>query len=170
MQRANTEGRPCPENSIQMSDLHCRAAASRMPHVSGGGWEGWCQLESNRAYFFPLDVGRIGRTFQSSQKLRKNYEIDFDAEGLSFTAEEEPALPSTTTKKAELSYNEVKDARWFHDTPGIIRDGCVRISSVYKEFHMWETEAGPYLSPSLRAENKAAFVPNIIFIECTICA
>ncbi|KAL8202811.1 UNVERIFIED_CONTAM: hypothetical protein K2H54_025854 [Gekko kuhli] len=70
-------------------------------------------------------IGRVGRTFQLPQKLRKNYEIDFDAEALSFSAEEEPALPSKTTKKAGLSYNEVKDARWFHDTPGIIRDGCV---------------------------------------------
>ncbi|XP_060092918.1 nitric oxide-associated protein 1 [Heteronotia binoei] len=70
-------------------------------------------------------IGRVGRTFNLLQKLRKNYEIDFDAEALSFGSEEEPVVPSKTTKKAELSYNEVKDARWFHDTPGIIREGCV---------------------------------------------
>ncbi|XP_077201815.1 nitric oxide-associated protein 1 [Paroedura picta] len=70
-------------------------------------------------------TGRVGRTFQLTHKLRKNQEVDFDAEALSFDAEEEPTIPSKPTKKAELSYNEVKDARWFHDTPGIIRDGCV---------------------------------------------
>ncbi|KAF7236481.1 Nitric oxide-associated protein 1, partial [Varanus komodoensis] len=71
-------------------------------------------------------VGRIGRTFLQTQKLRKNNEIEFDAEALSFSMEEEPYVPSkTATKKIELSYNEVKDARWFHDTPGIIKDGCV---------------------------------------------
>ncbi|XP_066474388.1 nitric oxide-associated protein 1 [Tiliqua scincoides] len=71
-------------------------------------------------------IGRIGRTFQQPQKLKKNYEIDFDAEALSFSTEEEPApLPKTLTKKEELTYNEVKDARWFFDTPGIVKDGCV---------------------------------------------
>ncbi|XP_054843152.1 nitric oxide-associated protein 1 [Eublepharis macularius] len=71
-------------------------------------------------------IGRVGRTFQLPQKLKKNREVEFDAETLSFSTEEEPAFPSeTTTKKGELSYNEVKDARWFYDTPGIIKDGCV---------------------------------------------
>nr|XP_056704902.1 nitric oxide-associated protein 1 [Euleptes europaea] len=70
-------------------------------------------------------IGRVGRTFLLPQKLNRNREIDFDAEALSFGEEEEPLLSKTTTKKAELSYNEVKDARWFYDTPGIIRDGCV---------------------------------------------
>ncbi|XP_048360470.1 nitric oxide-associated protein 1 [Sphaerodactylus townsendi] len=71
-------------------------------------------------------IGRVGRTFVLPQKLKKNYEIEFDAEELSFSAEEEPVVPSKPTpKKAELSYNEVKDARWFYDTPGIIRNDCV---------------------------------------------
>ncbi|XP_062984507.1 nitric oxide-associated protein 1 [Elgaria multicarinata webbii] len=71
-------------------------------------------------------IGRIGRTFQQPKKLEKNYEIEFDAEALSFSTEEDPSLPSrTATKKVELTYNEVKDARWFYDTPGIVKDGCV---------------------------------------------
>ncbi|XP_034953065.2 nitric oxide-associated protein 1 [Zootoca vivipara] len=71
-------------------------------------------------------IGRIGRTFRIPEKLKKNREIEFDAETLSFGMEEEPSVPPVTaTKKVELTYNEVKDARWFHDTPGIVKDGCV---------------------------------------------
>ncbi|XP_061491149.1 nitric oxide-associated protein 1 [Rhineura floridana] len=71
-------------------------------------------------------IGRIGRTFQAPQKLKKNCEIEFDAEALSFSMEEEPYVNRVaTTKKIELPYNEVKDARWFYDTPGIVKDGCI---------------------------------------------
>lgn len=71
-------------------------------------------------------IGRIGRTFRLPQKLEKNHEIDFDAEALSISTEEEPApLPKILPQKEELTYNEVKDARWFFDTPGIVKDGCV---------------------------------------------
>ncbi|XP_033029081.1 nitric oxide-associated protein 1 [Lacerta agilis] len=71
-------------------------------------------------------IGRIGRTFQIPKKLKKNCEIEFDAEALSFGMEEEPSVPPVTaTEKVELTYNEVKDARWFYDTPGIVKDGCV---------------------------------------------
>lgn len=76
--------------------------------------------------YFTLDLGRIGRTFRQPQRLKKNYEIDFDPEALSFSADEDPApFSKTVTKKEELTYNEVKDARWFFDTPGIVKDGCV---------------------------------------------
>nr|XP_060618671.1 nitric oxide-associated protein 1 [Anolis sagrei ordinatus] len=71
-------------------------------------------------------IGRVGRTFAEPEKQRKNYEIDFDAEALSFSMEEETSLPAKTVPtKVELTYNEVKDARWFYDTPGIVKDGCV---------------------------------------------
>ncbi|XP_003224714.1 nitric oxide-associated protein 1 [Anolis carolinensis] len=71
-------------------------------------------------------IGRIGRTFTEPQKQRKNCEIRFDPEALSFSMEEEASLPAKTAPtKVELTYNEVKDARWFYDTPGIVKDGCV---------------------------------------------
>ncbi|XP_053155671.1 nitric oxide-associated protein 1 [Hemicordylus capensis] len=77
-------------------------------------------------------IGRIGRTFQLPQKLEKNCEIDFDFEALSLSMEEDlkgsmkgSFLSPETTAKKELTYNEVKDARWFFDTPGIVKDGCV---------------------------------------------
>ncbi|KAK9407936.1 nitric oxide-associated protein 1 [Crotalus adamanteus] len=71
-------------------------------------------------------IGRIGRTFKQPEKNEKNLEIDFDVEALSMSMEEEPkASLKADTKKNELTYNEVKDCRWFYDTPGIIKDHCV---------------------------------------------
>ncbi|XP_026544218.1 nitric oxide-associated protein 1 [Notechis scutatus] len=71
-------------------------------------------------------IGRIGRTFKQSGKNEKNIEIDFDFEALSVSMEEEPSTPRKAhTPKIELTYNEVKDCRWFYDTPGIIKDECV---------------------------------------------
>ncbi|XP_063150799.1 nitric oxide-associated protein 1 [Candoia aspera] len=70
-------------------------------------------------------IGRIGRTFKP-EKNQEKCTVDFDAEALSFSMEEEPSsLLKATTTKVELTYNEVKDCRWFYDTPGIIRDDCV---------------------------------------------
>ncbi|KAH0628517.1 hypothetical protein JD844_009818 [Phrynosoma platyrhinos] len=71
-------------------------------------------------------IGRIGRTFNTQEKMRKNDEIEFDAEALSFSMEEETSLPAKPAPtKVELTHNEVKDARWFYDTPGIVKDQCV---------------------------------------------
>lgn len=80
-------------------------------------------------YLSIVDTGRIGRTFKQPEKSEKNTEIDFDVEALSMSMEEEePAPPlKANTTKIELTYNEVKDCRWFHDTPGIIKDECVSI-------------------------------------------
>lgn len=79
-------------------------------------------------YLSIFDIGRIGRTFKQPGKNEKNIEIDFDVEALSTSMEEEPSCPlKADTPKIELTYNEVKDCRWFYDTPGIIKDECVSI-------------------------------------------
>ncbi|XP_034266773.1 nitric oxide-associated protein 1 [Pantherophis guttatus] len=71
-------------------------------------------------------IGRIGRTFKQPGKNEKNIEIDFNVEALSTSMEQEPSCPlKAETTKIELTYNEVKDCRWFYDTPGIIKDECV---------------------------------------------
>ncbi|KAK1799054.1 hypothetical protein P4O66_007320 [Electrophorus voltai] len=69
-------------------------------------------------------VGRVGRTFRVQQPSRKD--IEFDADSLSFGVDmkddhtgnlsHEPAV------QMELSYNEIKDAHWFYDTPGIMKE------------------------------------------------
>ncbi|XP_059578195.1 nitric oxide-associated protein 1 [Alligator mississippiensis] len=68
-------------------------------------------------------IGRIGRTFQQ-QKAEPV--IDFDPDTLSFTMEEEPVVSIYKPKeREEFTYNEVKDARWCFDTPGIVKENCV---------------------------------------------
>ncbi|KAI5097767.1 nitric oxide-associated protein 1 [Silurus meridionalis] len=69
-------------------------------------------------------IGRVGRTFRV-QSSRKDL-VEFDPDSLSFgedlnednvgrpTPEDEP--------EAEFTYNEIKDAHWFYDTPGIMKE------------------------------------------------
>lgn len=67
-------------------------------------------------------VGRVGRTFRSSGPVRD--EIQFDPDSLAFGENED----GDSTKKVadrshdQLSPNELKDAHWLHDTPGILRE------------------------------------------------
>ncbi|NXA39999.1 NOA1 protein, partial [Eudromia elegans] len=68
-------------------------------------------------------VGEVGRTFQRSKPTPV---IDFDPDLLSYSVDEDPGhSPQKQEEMEEFSYNEVKDARWCFDTPGIVRDNCV---------------------------------------------
>ncbi|XP_025902266.1 nitric oxide-associated protein 1 [Nothoprocta perdicaria] len=68
-------------------------------------------------------VGRVGRTFQRSKPTPV---IDFDPDLLSYSVDEDPGhSPRKPVEKEEFSYNEVKDARWCFDTPGIMRENCL---------------------------------------------
>ncbi|KAK9963411.1 hypothetical protein ABG768_006598 [Culter alburnus] len=70
-------------------------------------------------------VGHIGRTFRTNLSLKKAL-VEFDPDSLSFGEDAEegvkqnPFLDSSTD--AELTYNEIKDAHWFYDTPGIMKE------------------------------------------------
>lgn len=58
--------------------------------------------------------------------------MEFDPDSLSFGEDAEegvkqnPSLDSSTD--AELTYNEIKDAHWFYDTPGIMKEHDVSLS------------------------------------------
>ncbi|CAM5106229.1 unnamed protein product [Eretmochelys imbricata] len=68
-------------------------------------------------------IGRVGRTFQQQKSKAV---IDFDPDELSFNMEEEPVFSSDKPKeRVEFTHNELKDARWFFDTPGIVKENCV---------------------------------------------
>ncbi|NXC38659.1 NOA1 protein, partial [Penelope pileata] len=68
-------------------------------------------------------VGRVGRTFQ---RQKATSVIDFDPDMLSYSIDEEPKqILKKHVEKEEFTYNEVKDARWCFDTPGIIKENCV---------------------------------------------
>ncbi|KAJ8269332.1 hypothetical protein COCON_G00119390 [Conger conger] len=69
-------------------------------------------------------VGRIGRTFRSNtQALRVRRTVEFDHESLSIGEEDkEQSFPSEASVPEEFTHNELKDARWLHDTPGIMKE------------------------------------------------
>ncbi|NXU79218.1 NOA1 protein, partial [Oreotrochilus melanogaster] len=68
-------------------------------------------------------VGRVGRTFQQQ---KSSPEIDFDPDLLSYSIDEDPRhSPRQRQEREEFTHNEVKDARWCFDTPGIIKENCV---------------------------------------------
>ncbi|KTF81131.1 hypothetical protein cypCar_00005241 [Cyprinus carpio] len=69
--------------------------------------------------------GHIGRTFQANQTPKETL-VEFDPDSLSFGEDlgedikKDPSLDASTD--AELTYNEIKDAHWFYDTPGIMKE------------------------------------------------
>ncbi|OXB58987.1 hypothetical protein ASZ78_002471 [Callipepla squamata] len=68
-------------------------------------------------------VGRVGRTFK---RQKGNPVIDFDPDALSYSVDEDPChISKKHEKREEFTYNEVKDARWCFDTPGIVKENCV---------------------------------------------
>ncbi|XP_063193355.1 nitric oxide-associated protein 1 [Chroicocephalus ridibundus] len=68
-------------------------------------------------------VGRVGRTFQQQ---KSSPVVDFDPDMLSYSIDEDPRhSPKKNEEREEFTYNEVKDARWCFDTPGIVKENCV---------------------------------------------
>ncbi|KAM9457318.1 nitric oxide-associated protein 1 [Clarias gariepinus] len=69
-------------------------------------------------------IGRVGRTFRV-QSTKKDL-VEFDPDSLSFGEdlnEDKVGRPSSEDEpEAELTYNEIKDAHWFYDTPGIMKE------------------------------------------------
>uniref|UniRef100_A0A1A8II44 Nitric oxide associated 1 n=1 Tax=Nothobranchius kuhntae TaxID=321403 RepID=A0A1A8II44_NOTKU len=67
-------------------------------------------------------VGHVGRTFLPRQS--KTAEIEFDPDSLAFSEDDDGSLTATVVSGShdELSHNELKDAHWLYDTPGIIKD------------------------------------------------
>ncbi|XP_069482215.1 nitric oxide-associated protein 1 [Ambystoma mexicanum] len=73
-------------------------------------------------------IGRVGRTFTFRKNNLDEDIIDFDADALSFSMDEDakpvPFLKETT-QNLEFTPTELKNARWFYDTPGIVKENCV---------------------------------------------
>ncbi|KAF1385140.1 hypothetical protein PFLUV_G00127580 [Perca fluviatilis] len=70
-------------------------------------------------------VGRVGRTFRSEVRSRPD-EIEFDFDSLAFGENEDEETTKTTAAPSrsadEFTFNELKDAHWLYDTPGIIKE------------------------------------------------
>ncbi|XP_003933641.3 nitric oxide-associated protein 1 [Saimiri boliviensis] len=77
-------------------------------------------------------VGRVGRTFLYSEKqkdkapLKDKVPFEFDADSLAFDMENEPVMSAPkSAKEVQLTAQDVKDAHWFYDTPGITKENCI---------------------------------------------
>lgn len=78
----------------------------------------------NEQETFHFNPGRVGRTF----KRRESSVVDFDPDVLSYSIDEDPRpISKKHEEREEFTYNEVKDARWCFDTPGIVKENCVGI-------------------------------------------
>ncbi|XP_012864383.1 PREDICTED: nitric oxide-associated protein 1 [Dipodomys ordii] len=70
--------------------------------------------------------GRVGRTFLYSQEQKDEAAFYFDADSLAFDMGNEPVTTvHQPTKRVELTPQDVKDAHWFYDTPGITKENCI---------------------------------------------
>uniref|UniRef100_A0A8C0DDV4 Nitric oxide associated 1 n=1 Tax=Balaenoptera musculus TaxID=9771 RepID=A0A8C0DDV4_BALMU len=71
-------------------------------------------------------VGRVGRTFLYSEEQKDKAAFEFDADSLAFDMGNEPVMVADkSTKRVELTPQDVKDAHWFYDTPGITKENCI---------------------------------------------
>ncbi|KAM8939322.1 nitric oxide-associated protein 1 [Pelodytes ibericus] len=70
-------------------------------------------------------VGRVGRTFQVQAKRQDDVMFDPDLLSLSMEEEEQVVSSSDDSKALQFTINELKDAHWFYDTPGIVKEDCV---------------------------------------------
>ncbi|XP_032130203.1 nitric oxide-associated protein 1 isoform X2 [Sapajus apella] len=131
-------------------------------------------------------VGRVGRTFLYSEKqkdkapLKDKVPFEFDADSLAFDMENEPVMDAPkSTKQVQLTAQDVKDAHWFYDTPGITKENCgnqsawftvvasnflpVHITSLDKADALYEKHAGHTLLqvPMGGKERMAGFPPLV---------
>ncbi|RVE67532.1 hypothetical protein OJAV_G00104470 [Oryzias javanicus] len=79
-------------------------------------------------------LGRVGRTFRSDEPKRD--EIEFDPDSLAFGEDGEPAKTTVHQSHDKLSHNELKDAHWLFDTPGIIKENDILHLLQEKEVQM----------------------------------
>ncbi|XP_075853971.1 nitric oxide-associated protein 1 isoform X2 [Microcebus murinus] len=71
-------------------------------------------------------IGRVGRTFLYSKEQKGEATFEFDPDSLAFDMENEPVMEvPKPTKQVELTAQDVKDAHWFYDTPGISKENCI---------------------------------------------
>uniref|UniRef100_A0A665U1L4 Nitric oxide associated 1 n=1 Tax=Echeneis naucrates TaxID=173247 RepID=A0A665U1L4_ECHNA len=95
----------------------------RKERLNDGAANGETLCPENSESCSPLQhicSGRVGRTFRSGFRSRST-EIQFDPDSLAF-GENEEELTGPSRKTEEFTYNELKDAHWLFDTPGILKE------------------------------------------------
>ncbi|XP_021117968.1 nitric oxide-associated protein 1 isoform X2 [Heterocephalus glaber] len=129
-------------------------------------------------------VGRVGRTFLYS-KEQKN-EFEFDPDSLAFDMGNEPvAVVDKPIKRVELTPQDVKDAHWFYDTPGIMKENCgnqsawftvvasnflpVHITSLDKADAVYQKHAGhSLLQVPMGGKERMAEFPPLVAEDITL--
>ncbi|XP_060935007.1 nitric oxide-associated protein 1 [Limanda limanda] len=100
----------------------------RLNETSGRTEDELSQDEQTRMRQFSRQgylVGRVGRTFRAEVGSGPD-EIQFDPDSLAFGEDEDGELRTGTIRTPEeLSYNELKDAHWLYDTPGVMKDNDI---------------------------------------------
>uniref|UniRef100_A0A8C3JGJ2 Nitric oxide associated 1 n=1 Tax=Calidris pygmaea TaxID=425635 RepID=A0A8C3JGJ2_9CHAR len=128
-------------------------------------------------------VGRVGRTFQQQ---KSSPVVDFDPDMLSYSVDEDPKhSPRKREEKEEFTYNEVKDARWCFDTPGIVKENCgekpawfsvvasnllpVHISTLSNADAMYKKHAGQeFLKVPMGGEERMKDFPPLVPQDITL--
>ncbi|XP_043304201.1 nitric oxide-associated protein 1 [Cervus canadensis] len=82
-------------------------------------------------------VGRVGRTFSYSEAQKDKAAFEFDADSFAFDMGNEPVMAADkSTKRVKLTPEDVKDAHWFYDTPGITKENCILSLLTEKEVNV----------------------------------
>ncbi|XP_077613862.1 nitric oxide-associated protein 1 isoform X2 [Crocuta crocuta] len=131
-------------------------------------------------------VGRVGRTFVYSEEQKDEAAFEFDADSLAFDMGNEPVMVADkSTKRIELTPQDVKDAHWFHDTPGITKENCgnqsawftvvassllpVHITSLDKADTVYQKHAGhTLLKVPMGGEERMAGFPPLVGEDITL--
>lgn len=70
-----------------------------------------------------------------SSEQKEEVPFEFDADSLAFDMGNEPVVAvRKNTKQIELTPEDVKDAHWFYDTPGITKENCVCVCVLLETF------------------------------------
>ncbi|XP_073898268.1 nitric oxide-associated protein 1 isoform X2 [Castor canadensis] len=130
-------------------------------------------------------VGRVGRTFFYSKEQKNEATFDFDADSLAFDMGNEPVVVHKSTKRVELTPQDVRDAHWFYDTPGIMKENCgnqsawftvvaanflpVHITSLDKADAVYQKHAGhALLQVPMGGEERMAEFPPLVAEDITL--
>ncbi|MBZ3883840.1 Nitric oxide-associated protein 1 [Sciurus carolinensis] len=105
------------------------ARHKRLKNDANKAEEDLSEQEQNQLNLFKKHgyvVGRVGRTFLYSKEQKKEGTFEFDVDSLAFDVGNEPVMVvEKSTKQVELTPQDVKDAHWFYDTPGITKENCI---------------------------------------------
>ncbi|XP_051054187.1 nitric oxide-associated protein 1 isoform X2 [Phodopus roborovskii] len=104
-------------------------------------------------------IGRVGRTFLHSTEQTEKVPFEFDADSLAFDMGKEPkpvVAMHQCTKQVELTPEDVKDAHWFYDTPGITKENYFKSSNRKRSGYCFASTF--YCTKNICSQTKNGFI------------